>query len=293
MEEYSDYITIGIPFYNAEKYLELSILSVINQSHSRWELLLIDDGSTDNSLAVAKKYESLDKRIKVFSDGKNKKLASRLNQIINLAKYDYIARMDADDLIHPDRLKIQIDFLRNNLNFDLVSSGVVSIDNKNKVYGYRNVDEIKIGFNKLSRSYPEIVHASILAKKSWYVRNNYDTTYSRGQDYELWCRTSSQDDLKLAVLPDLLYYYREEGNLDVNRLIGNYENGFKTYKKYKNNTSITDLLKVKAKKYTVKIIDKLGFLQKIASRRNRKSIDYKVLSNHQKTVDSIIQNSEK
>lgn len=291
--ECNTHISIGMPVYNAEEYLALAITSVLVQSYKFWELIIIDDGSTDNSVKIARKFQEMDSRIRVISDGNNMKLAYRLNQVINEAKYDYIARMDADDLIHPNRLKIQIDFLRNNLNFDLVSSGVVSIDNKNKVYGYRNVDEIKIGFNKLSRSYPEIVHASILAKKSWYVRNNYDTTYSRGQDYELWCRTSSQDDLKLAVLPDLLYYYREEGNLDVNRLIGNYENGFKTYKKYKNNTSITDLLKVKAKKYTVKIIDKLGFLQKIASRRNRKSIDYKVLSNHQKTVDSIIQNSEK
>lgn len=291
--ECNTHISIGMPVYNAEEYLALAITSVLVQSYKFWELIIIDDGSTDNSVKIARKFQEMDSRIRVISDGNNMKLAYRLNQVINEAKYDYIARMDADDLIHPNRLKIQIDFLRNNLNFDLVSSGVVSIDNKNKVYGYRNVDELKIGFNKLSRSYPEIVHASILAKKSWYVRNNYDTTYSRGQDYELWCRTSSQDDLKLAVLPDLLYYYREEGNLDVNRLIGNYENGFKTYKKYKIDTSITDLLKVKAKKHTVKIIAKLGFLQKIASRRNRKSIDYKVLSNHQKTVDSIIQNSEK
>lgn len=291
--ESNTHISIGMAIYNAEEYLALAITSVLEQSHNSWELILIDDGSTDSSLQIARKFQEMDSRIRVISDGNNMKLAYRLNQIIDEARYDYIARMDADDLIHPDRLKVQIDFLKNNPNFDLVSSGVVSINNKNKVYGYRSVDKLKNGFNKLSRSYPSIVHASILAKKSWYKRNNYDTTYSRGQDYELWCRTSSKDDLKLAVLPDLLYYYREEGNLDINRLICNYENGFSTYKKYSNKTSINHLLKIKVKKYTVKALDSLGLLQKIASRRNGKDLNYKILSNHQKIINRIIQALDK
>lgn len=287
MEEYSDYITIGIPFYNAEKYLELSILSVINQSHSRWELLLIDDGSTDNSLAVAKKYESLDKRIKVFSDGKNKKLASRLNQIINLAKYDYIARMDADDLIHPDRLKIQLDFLKQNSFFDLVSSGVVSIDSSNKVYGYRRVTGLYSDFSKLKQSYPSIVHASILARKSWYQRNLYNPQCHRAQDYELWCRTSSKNDLRLAVLPDLLYYYREEGELDLDTLLLNYSNGSKIYSMYSDKSSVVKATKTQFKKIIAKELNRFGLLQSLARLRNKQKPDEITLEAHQNIIDNI------
>ena len=75
-------VSIGIPFYNAEKYLDYAIRSVINQSYSNWELILIDDGSTDRSLEIAKSFS--DKRIKVLSDGENKGLILRLNQLTEI-----------------------------------------------------------------------------------------------------------------------------------------------------------------------------------------------------------------
>ena len=89
-------ITIGIPFYNAEAYLADAIRSVFAQTYEDWELILIDDGSTDNSLAIARSVD--DPRVRVYSDGKNKKLASRLNELTQLATYEFIARMDADDV---------------------------------------------------------------------------------------------------------------------------------------------------------------------------------------------------
>ncbi|MCW1511070.1 glycosyltransferase family 2 protein, partial [Acinetobacter baumannii] len=97
-------ISIGIPFYNAENFLANAIQSVINQSFKDWELILVDDGSTDKSLDIAREFEKKDNRIKVISDGLNLKLPARLNQIITISKYDFIARMDADDIMHPDRL---------------------------------------------------------------------------------------------------------------------------------------------------------------------------------------------
>jgi len=82
-------VTIGLPFYNAEKYLTDAIRAVFAQTHQHWELILIDDGSTDGSLKIAKSVQ--DPRVRVYSDGKNKKLAARLNEITKLAKYEYIA----------------------------------------------------------------------------------------------------------------------------------------------------------------------------------------------------------
>ena len=115
------FVTIAIPFYNAEKYLAQAIDSVVWQTYHNWELLLIDDGSTDRSLEIAKEYVLKDKRIKIFSDGDNKNLGYRLNQIPNLVDTLYLARMDADDLMDADRLKIQLDYLKNNISYNFTA----------------------------------------------------------------------------------------------------------------------------------------------------------------------------
>ena len=279
------YISIGIPIYNAEAYLEDAIKSVLAQTYELWELILIDDGSTDGSLTIARRFEKADNRIKVISDGKNKKLPTRLNQLIDESQYDYIARMDADDLIHPDRLTIQMAFLANNIDCDLVSTGVVSIDNHNKVYGCRHVDHIYTKFDEIAPAYP-IVHASVLARKSWYERNRYDENYPRSEDYDLWCRAIANRDLRLAVLPDLLYYYREEGNLSLAKIIRSYKDSFKTYREYKGRSGLGSL-KLTAKITTVRLLDSMGLLQRIANKRNKLMMSNALKTRHQAVVDSI------
>ena len=177
-------VTIAIPFYNAEKYLMDSIKSVFAQTYKNWELILIDDGSTDDSLKIAKSVT--DKRVRVISDGKNKKLATRLNEVTNLAKYDYIARMDADDLMHPERISIQMNFLKANKEFDLISTGTYSINNQGEILGYRFNSSINPSVQEILYRKINILHAGILARKEWYLRNKYDESLILGQDTELW-----------------------------------------------------------------------------------------------------------
>lgn len=135
-------VSVGIPIYNASLYLDDAIKSIMAQTYKKWELILINDGSLDSSLDIAKYYESLDSRIRVISDGENKKLPFRLNQLIYESKGEYIARMDADDVMHPQRLEKQLSFLEENRNYDLVSSGLISIDSQNKVKGFRCVNQL-------------------------------------------------------------------------------------------------------------------------------------------------------
>ena len=126
-------ISIGIPFYNAQQYLGYAIGSVLSQTYENWELILVNDGSTDNSLNIANMYAEEDSRIRVVSDSRNKKLPYRLNQLIEESTGDFIARMDADDIMHPERLEKQLSFLETNKRYDLVSTGLVSIDKDNIV----------------------------------------------------------------------------------------------------------------------------------------------------------------
>ena len=281
-------ISIGIPFYNAEKYLKFAIQSVIAQSYQNWELILVDDGSSDNSLKIAQEFTQRDKRIRVIYDGQNKKLPSRLNQLIQESKGDFIARMDADDIMHPDRLKIELSFLIENQHYDLVSGGIVSIDHKNNVIGMRTVNKL-VTVNKNSKNYP-IVHPTVMARRDWYLRNLYSLSYPRAEDYELWCRTSSVGDLKIAILPDILLFYREFGNIDPNKLINSYNDGYKIRQVFGINAGLGNFLKVKSKCLIVKLLSMFGLEQNLAKKRNRSFSSISEKQDYQSIVNNIVNN---
>ncbi|WP_180052117.1 glycosyltransferase family 2 protein [Acinetobacter sp. YH12099] len=262
------FISIGIPIYNAEAYLADTIKSILAQTYPYWELILVNDGSTDNSLKIAQDFVAKDKRIRIISDGENKKLPYRLNQLIKESKGNFIARMDADDVMHPQRLEKQLSFLEENLKYDLVSSGLISIDSKNKVKGFRCVNQLYDNFSSLSLSYP-IVHPSVMARKSWYERNQYSVEYPRAEDFELWTRAIIKKDFNAAVLPDLLLYYREEGNLSKDKIINSYNDTLKIYTNYYGNKFNTEVVKIYLKILVVNIMSYTGNLQKLANRRNK------------------------
>lgn len=224
-------ITIGIPFYNAEAFLADAIRSVFAQTYQDWELILVDDGSTDRSLDIAQSIN--DSRVKVISDGLNKRLPFRLNQITSLAKYDFIGRMDADDLISPTRFEKQLAILKENPEIDMVTTGVCSITNDSRPVGIRcgKPDDIITGV-KILLGQCAIVHAAMLGRKTWFERNPYDEKAVLAQDYELWLRSFGNNDFKLHILNEPLYYYREENNAVAKKLLKAYRTQIKLMKKY-------------------------------------------------------------
>lgn len=285
-----NYISIGIPIYNAEDYLADTIKSVLAQSYPYWELILIDDGSTDNSFKIAQEFSYKDERIRLIYDGENKKLPYRLNQLIKESKGSFIARMDADDVMHPQRLEKQLSFLEENRNYDLVSSGLISIDSQNKVKGFRCVNQLYDDFSSPSLGYP-IVHPSVMARKSWYERNLYSLEYPRAEDFELWTRAIIKKDFNMAVLPDLLLYYREGGNLSIVKIINSYNDTKKIYSKYHSKNILDkEILKLNLKILAAKIFYYTGNLQKLANRRNKK-FDHVDLENYQKLLNQVVSGS--
>lgn len=204
MQADKDLISVGIPFFNAEKFLSKAIESVISQSYDNWELLLLDDGSTDGSLKTAKGFEQQDNRIKVFSDGKNKGLGARLNEFAALSNGEYIARMDADDIMHPKRLETQLQILKDNPNIDVLGTNAYVIDENNLVFGMRYREHS--GLTKVEH----FIHPTIMAKKQWFIDNPYDEKAIRIEDAELWYRTKSFSNFMMTNEP--LLFYREFGN---------------------------------------------------------------------------------
>lgn len=259
-------VTIAIPFYNAERYLEDAIRSVFAQTYQQWELILIDDGSTDNSLEIAKSID--DPRVRVYSDGKNKKLATRLNEVTKLAKYEYIARMDADDLMSPTRIERQLEVFNKFPEKDLVSTGVYSITNDKKLIGTRGDNATNVSLEDLLYKKVGIVHAAILAKKSWYERNLYDTSLSIAQDYDLWLKSAKNNDLNIFLISDALYYYREEGNTTAKKLLSAYKNERNMYIKYAGKKVPMLLIKSLLKSSIVMLLSLVGKLDILLKKRS-------------------------
>lgn len=211
--------TIGISFYNAGSTLADAIRSVFAQTIQDWELILVDDGSHDASLEVANAVR--DPRVTVFSDGENRGLEYRLNQIIELAEGEYIARMDADDLMHPDRLRCQLECLLNKPDTDIVSTGMCSIDVANRPLGKRNCEPLAItGRDLLAGAC--LAHATVVGRKPWFRANPYSLGFDRAEDYELWCRTCVNNVLAAENLPEPLYFVREEGSVTLAKMLASY-----------------------------------------------------------------------
>lgn len=201
-------VTIAIPFFNEDSYLHFAIQSVINQTFTDWELLLISDGGTQNCLSIASDYANIDNRIRLINDGLNLGLPTRLNQSINLAKGNYYARMDADDIMHIDRITTQVNFLKNHEEIDVCGTSAMIINNWNKIIGSHNMSDITIGF----------LHPSILGRTQWFRDNPYSEWCKRCQDTELWLRTANKSTFYNLCNP--LIFYRESGTV--------------TFSKYKN-----------------------------------------------------------
>lgn len=197
-------VTIAIPIYNAEKYLEEAIQSVLSQTFQDFELWLVDDGSVDSSIAICEKFSS-DERVKIFSDGKNLKLSVRLNSIAQNVKTEYLMRMDSDDIMHPQKLERQLAVLQLKPEIDVLGTNAYSIDENSFVVGKRY--DVSLDF--FGEMMP-FIHPTIIAKTSWFRENLYDENAVRVEDAELWMRTKGR--YVFRTLGEPLLFYREIGS---------------------------------------------------------------------------------
>jgi glycosyltransferase involved in cell wall biosynthesis len=194
-----------MPFLNGGAAFAPAIRSIQSQTHTNWELLLCDDGSTDGSLEIARQLS--DPRIKVWSDGKRRGLAYRLNECIERAQGEMIARMDADDISFPHRIGRQVAFMARHPEIDVVGCPMVVFGEDGKPLGKRMapleheriIASPSLGFG--------LAHPTWMARACWYKQHRYDATAIRYEDAELLYRTYPNS--RFANLPDILYGYRE------------------------------------------------------------------------------------
>lgn len=288
------FISIGMPFYNAEKYLEDAICSILAQTHQNWELILVDDGSIDGSLAIAQRYAESDYRIRLISDGRNRKLPARLNQIIRESKYDFIARMDADDLISNDRLEKQMKVLKNNDVIDFVTTGYLTIGTQNELTGVTLGSNYQMDVAMILEGKTNLTHASLLARKDWYLRNLYNEESILAEDFHLWLEAAKKDDLNYIVMEEPLYWYRVIENVTKEKMIAGYNTQIGIIEsEYEGVISKSDknkiIRKFKAKKYVVRTLSRLNMLKLLLRLRSKKpqESDVEYYTRHMNVIEKI------
>lgn len=181
-------VTVLMPVYNGARYLREAIESILNQTYEDFEFLIINDGSTDNSLSILNSYAKLDGRIRVVSRP-NKGLIATLNEGISLAKGVYIARQDSDDVSMVERLSVQVDFLNANSSVGLVGTNYHTINENSRHLSTTDVftlpDDIK--FAQVFSN--QFGHGAVMFRKEILnLSGNYNIDFEHSEDFDLWTR---------------------------------------------------------------------------------------------------------
>ncbi|MFB3813288.1 MAG: glycosyltransferase family 2 protein [Terriglobales bacterium] len=198
-------LTIGLPVLNAAPYLGACLRSIFAQTFTDWELIIVDDASTDGTLELLNSLR--DPRVLVFADGRHLGLGARLNEIVRRARSPYIARMDADDLMHPERLRKQLEFLRSQPAVDAVGCSMIVLDSDLMLRGVRRVPTAHADICARPLSSFRIAHATMLGKRDWFAAHPYDESARGCEDWRLLLDTYGHS--QFANLAEPLYFYRE------------------------------------------------------------------------------------
>ncbi len=181
-------VSISMPAFNAEKYIAESIESVLNQSYANFELIVVDDGSNDQTLSIIKSYEKKDSRIKAYSMGSNVGLANVRNYITSVAQGKYIALLDSDDLCSKSRLVEQINLLEAG-GCDVCASEYFTLDMSNGKRRHRHRYENDADLKALLTIYNPICNSTAVMLRDIMSQFPYRKGLGGGpEDYDLWVR---------------------------------------------------------------------------------------------------------
>jgi len=204
-------VSVIMSVYNGETFLNDAIESILRQTFSDFEFIIVNDKSTDNTENILREYIKRDERIKIIQNSENIGLTKSLNKAIKQSKGTYIARMDADDVSEPERLEKQIRFMGNNLNIVLCGTLGWIIDDKGEKIKEKNLKTSYADIKKSLLFNNQFIHSSLFIRKDILDKEGfYDESFQKSQDYELILRLASK--YQVANLPDRLIEWRMNTN---------------------------------------------------------------------------------
>jgi glycosyltransferase involved in cell wall biosynthesis len=201
-------VSVVLAVYNGEKYLRLAVESILAQTFTDYEFIIIDDGSTDDTLGILRHYQTQHSQLRIISRD-NKGLTATLNEGLAMARGEFLARMDADDIALPVRLEKQVEYLRGHPETVLVGSRVLLIDPEGMAIREQCVEATheEIDAGHLNNGWP-VVHPSVMMRTA-AVREvgGYREPYNMLEDLDLFLRLAEVG--KLENIPEVLLKYRQ------------------------------------------------------------------------------------
>ncbi|GAB6010740.1 glycosyltransferase family 2 protein [Viscerimonas tarda] len=184
-------VSVLMPVYNGADYIAEAIDSIIGQSFSDWELIIGDDGSTDNTGEIINAYIDKDNRISLCKNTENRGVSYTRKLLLEKAQGEYIAFLDSDDIALPNKLQLQVDFLDSHPDYVLCGTWGTMIDSNGK-----KIKQIKLanGYDSIRCSLlfsSQFIQSSILIRKAIFVNESYNPDFWVAEDYDLWCRFSA------------------------------------------------------------------------------------------------------
>ena len=200
-------VTVLLPVYNGLPHLHSAVQSILSQTHREFEFLIIDDCSDDGSRDALGEYN--DSRIRVYENAENMRQTRTLNRGLELARGEFIARIDQDDIAHPNRLEMQLRYFKNHPDTAVVGSQLRLINDSGRVIGnsLRPLDDLNIRWYQLFAC--PIANPAAMFRRSvvWEKLGGYNVDFSLAQDWELWGRIELPH--KMANLSEFLLDYRQ------------------------------------------------------------------------------------
>lgn len=203
-------VSVLMPAYNAEKYIDEAVQSIADQTFTDWELIIVDDGSKDNTLNKLKDWKKRDARIKVFENERNSGIVSTRNKLIDLAEGEYIAWLDSDDIAISDRLEKQVKVLDADKDIAVVGGGLEFFKG-DKVLSKRLYKQNDSEARKDIFKFSPISQGAAMYKKEYVVEvGKYDDKILTAEDLNLTFRLANQ--YKIANIGDIVIRYRQHEN---------------------------------------------------------------------------------
>ncbi len=206
-------ISVVMPVYNAQKYISDAIESILNQTFKKFELIIVNDSSTDKSLAIIKSFSKKDFRIKIINNHKRLNIARTLNKGIASAKSNFIARMDADDIALPGRLELQYKLINNSKKTAVVGANVVVINRMGNQIAIRAYPNSSKELKKCFFRYSPFAHPVVMFRKNMFEEvGGYNPKYSPTEDLDLWFKLGRKHEFKSIPEPLLKYRIDEKSS---------------------------------------------------------------------------------
>lgn len=207
-----------MPVYNGIPKIKASIQSLKQQSYNNWECIIVDDGSNDGTSEYLDSID--DNRFVIHHFDVNRGRPYARQKALELAQGDYLAMLDADDLIHPDKLQIQVGLLDKHSDVYLIASGICSFGERVDFIRIRCKGDNKINFFSINQRFP-VAHACSMLRRDWALKFRYNPNLALGQDIDFLRRYL--DGKKYISLDKVLYYYSEFDSVSKNKIIRAYK----------------------------------------------------------------------